>query len=147
MKDVFSRTPVTAWRVVLVVGIGLSLARSARAAERAVGAPATVAPATGPAAAAKVKIVLVGDSTVAPNGGWGPGFAKCLGPDAVCVNCAKGGRSSKSYTDEGWWQKALAERPDYVLVQFGHNDQPGKGPERETDPASTYPRNLARYVD
>ncbi len=22
--------------------------------------------------------------------------------------------------------------PDYLLIQFGHNDQPGKGPERES---------------
>jgi pectinesterase len=36
---------------------------------------------------------------------------------------------------------------DYYLIQFGHNDQPGKGPERETDPASTYWQFMARYVD
>ena len=36
---------------------------------------------------------------------------------------------------------------DYYLIQFGHNDEPGKGPDRETDPATTYPQNLARYVD
>jgi lysophospholipase L1-like esterase len=33
-----------------------------------------------------------------------------------------------------------------VLVQFGHNDMPGKGADRETDPA-TYRANMARYVD
>jgi beta-xylosidase len=42
---------------------------------------------------------------------------------------------------------ALAEAGDYVLIQFGHNDMPGKGEARETDPASTFPQNLARYVD
>jgi lysophospholipase L1-like esterase len=31
-------------------------------------------------------------------------------------------------------------------MQFGHNDGPGKGPERETDPETTYRANLARYV-
>jgi len=35
----------------------------------------------------------------------------------------------------------------YYLIQFGHNDEPGKGPERETDPKTTYRANIARYVD
>jgi pectinesterase len=65
----------------------------------------------------------------------------------VCTNLARGGRSSKSYLAEGHWQKALALKGDYYLIQFGHNDQPGKGPERETDPATTYTANMARYVD
>jgi lysophospholipase L1-like esterase len=30
--------------------------------------------------------------------------------------------------------------------QFGHNDQPGKGPERETEPETGYAANLARYL-
>ncbi|MDQ3813255.1 MAG: pectate lyase, partial [Armatimonadota bacterium] len=96
---------------------------------------------------AKVRIVLVGDSTVAPNGGWGPAFAKSFGPQAEVINLAAGGRSSKSFRDEGRWQKALEQKPDYILIQFGHNDQPGKGPERETDPNTTYYENMARYVD
>ena len=32
-------------------------------------------------------------------------------------------------------------------MQFGHNDEPGKGPERETDPATTFRAFMARYVD
>ncbi|MCX7049162.1 MAG: rhamnogalacturonan acetylesterase [Candidatus Sumerlaeota bacterium] len=96
---------------------------------------------------AKVKIVLIGDSTVEVSSGWGPGFAKCLTPEATCVNWARGGRSSKSFVAEGLWKKALAEKPDYVLIQFGHNDQPGKGPERETDPKTTYPEQMGKYVD
>jgi lysophospholipase L1-like esterase len=99
------------------------------------------------AAPARVRIVLVGDSTVAEKSGWGPGFARQVGPDAECLNMALGGRSSKSYADEGHWKKVLAARPDYVLIQFGHNDQPGKGPARETDPRTTYRDNMARYVD
>ena len=60
---------------------------------------------------------------------------------------ARNGRSSKSYLDEGHWRAALAKGADVVLIQFGHNDQPGKGPERETDPATTYRANLSRYID
>jgi pectinesterase len=70
-----------------------------------------------------------------------------LRPQAKYINWAKGGRSSKSFIAEGWWEKALAEKPDYVLIQFGHNDQPGKGPQRETDPATTYPQFMSRYID
>jgi lysophospholipase L1-like esterase len=103
---------------------------------------------SGPVGAAKaVKVVLVGDSTVADGSGWGPGFARRLGPGAACLNMARSGRSSKSYADEGHWKKALALQPDYVLIQFGHNDQPGKGPERETDPETSFRQNMGRYID
>jgi len=95
----------------------------------------------------KIRIVLVGDSTVTDEKGWGLGFEKLLKSGVVCVNWAKSGRSSKSYINEGWWQKALAEKPDYVLIQFGHNDMPGKGPDRETDPATTYLQYMSRYID
>jgi lysophospholipase L1-like esterase len=92
------------------------------------------------------RIVLVGDSTVASGTGWGDGFAKLLSPEVRCVNLGRGGRSSKSYRDEGHWKKALEAKPTWVLIQFGHNDQPGKGPERETDPKTTYRENLVRYI-
>lgn len=95
----------------------------------------------------KVRVVLVGDSTVAEKSGWGTAFIKRLAPDAEGINAARGGQSTKSFLDSGNWQKALALKPDWVLIQFGHNDQPGKGPNRETDPETTYRANLIRYVD
>ena len=70
-----------------------------------------------------------------------------LGPGAECINTAANGRSSKSFIDEGRWRDALALRGDYYLIQFGHNDEPGKGPDRETDPGTTYTANMSRYVD
>src|SRR6266511_2389562 len=100
-----------------------------------------------PAAAQPIKIVLVGDSTVNDEGGWGPGFRASFGPPVECINLARNGRSSKSFRDEGLWAPALDTKPSYVLIQFGHNDNPGKGPERETDPETTYRANLTRYVD
>jgi len=99
------------------------------------------------AAARKTKIVLVGDSTVTDTSGWGLGFKQFASDKADVVNMAANGRSSKSYIDEGRWKEALALKGDYYLIQFGHNDQPGKGPERETDPATTYRQFMARYVD
>ena len=93
-----------------------------------------------------VRIALVGDSTVTDDGGWGRGFKARVEEGAVVVNLAANGRSSKSYAAEGRWLDALRQQPDYVLIQFGHNDQPGKGAARETD-LPTYARNLERYVD
>lgn len=97
--------------------------------------------------ATRQRVVLVGDSTVAEQSGWGPAFAKLLRADVECLNFARGGRSSKSYRAEGHWDAAMKTKPTWVLIQFGHNDQPGKGPERETDPATTFPENIARYAD
>lgn len=98
------------------------------------------------------KIVLVGDSTTAVQGGWGPSFcAQHATSFLACVNLARGGRSSYNYRAEGSWDIALHEMRQgpyqavYVLVQFGHNDQPGK-PGRSTDLATEFPNNLRRYV-
>jgi lysophospholipase L1-like esterase len=93
------------------------------------------------------RVVLVGDSTVASDGGWGDGLARLFRPGVECVNMGRPGRSSKSYRAEGHWEKVLELKPQWVVIQFGHNDQPGKGPERETDPATTYRENMARYVE
>ena len=95
----------------------------------------------------KIRIALAGDSTVTEESGWGAGFKKCLTGEVECLNFSRGGRSSKSFTDEGHWAKCIESKPNYILIQFGHNDQPGKGPTRETDPNTTYRENMSRYVD
>jgi lysophospholipase L1-like esterase len=92
-----------------------------------------------------VKIVLVGDSTVATGGGWGPGFCADFSPRVTCVDDALNGRSSKSFIDEGAWKKALDEHGDYYLIQFGHNDQK-PNPALHTDPDTTFAANLHRYI-
>src|SRR3954470_22048905 len=99
------------------------------------------------------KIILVGDSTSAVMGGWGPSFCGYhVTSFMACVNLARGGRSSGNYRSEGSWDVALSEmrtkgyKDVWVLIQFGHNDQPGK-PGRSTDLATEFPANLARYVD
>lgn len=94
---------------------------------------------------AQVKIVLVGDSTVAPQGGWGPGFCADFTPNVTCIDDALNGRSSKSFIDEGAWRKALAQHGDYYLIQFGHNDEKPDAA-RHTDPDTTYAANLRRYI-
>jgi lysophospholipase L1-like esterase len=98
------------------------------------------------------KIVLVGDSTTAVQGGWGPAFcARHVSSFLSCVNLARGGRSTYNYRAEGSWAIALQEmqpgayRDVHVLIQFGHNDQPGK-PGRSTELQREFPDNLRRYV-
>lgn len=91
-----------------------------------------------------VSIVLVGDSTVTDNAGWGLGFRQFLSKDVRLVNTAQGGRSSMSFRTEGRWEKALALKADYYLIQFGHNNEPGK-PGRSTD-MPTFASDMRAYV-
>ena len=101
---------------------------------------------------ARVRIILVGDSTMAVKSGYGPGFCEHVTAEVRCLNMAKGGRSTSSYRAEGSWDQVLAElnrggfAATYVLIQFGHNDQPGK-PGRSTDLATEFGPNLRRYVE
>lgn len=97
------------------------------------------------AAETKIKIVLVGDSTVTDNAGWGLGFKQFLTDGADCINTSQGGRSSESFRREGRWTNALALKGDYYLVQFGHNNEPGK-PGRSTD-MLTFVSNMVSYVE
>jgi beta-galactosidase/beta-glucuronidase/acetyl esterase/lipase/lysophospholipase L1-like esterase len=109
-----------------------------------------------PAASSRreVSLVVVGDSTAAtydaqhPYQGWGGVLSELLDDRVRVTNLARGGRSSKSFRDEGLWDEARRIDADYVLIGFGHNDNPGKGPERYTDPApgGEFRGNLARYV-
>lgn len=97
------------------------------------------------AAANKIKIVLVGDSTVTDDAGWGLGFKQFLTDDVECINTSRGGRSSQSFMTEGRWTNALAVKGNYYLIQFGHNNEPGK-PGRSTD-MPTFVTNMKQYVD
>ena len=101
-------------------------------------------------------IFVIGDSTAANKDttggkverGWGMMLQNCFDADYIVVdNHAVNGRSSKSFLDEGRWEKVLEKiRPgDYVIIQFGHNDEKAQ-PDRHTDPGSTFDYNLARYV-
>ncbi len=103
------------------------------------------------------KVYMIGDSTMAnkpltppqPERGWGqllPVYWKH--PDAI-HNHAKNGRSSKSFRTEGLWSPILEklEQGDWVVIQFGHNDEKKESPERFTDPKSTFREELRRYID
>ena len=101
-------------------------------------------------------IFVIGDSTAAKKDtttgkverGWAMMLQNCFDPDYIVVdNHAVNGRSSKSFIDEGRWDKVLEKiQPgDYVIIQFGHNDEKSQ-PARHTDPGSTFDYNLAKFV-
>jgi acetyl esterase/lipase/lysophospholipase L1-like esterase len=83
--------------------------------------------------------------------GYGDALCRHFKPEVTCINAAKGGRSTSSYREEGSWATVMQElakagsfSATYVLIQFGHNDQPGK-PGRSTT-LEQFTANLSRYA-
>lgn len=73
---------------------------------------------------------LIGDSTVAVNGGWGDGFLSYLNSPAEGDNRGVSGSTTVSWKSSGRWDKLIqdigAAKTDFepvVTIQFGHNDQ------------------------
>lgn len=100
-------------------------------------------------------IYLAGDSTVcdykpeqAPMTGWGQALRDFCKPGVTVRNLAVGGRSTKSFQDEGRWKKLLAQlKPgDFVLIQFGHNDQKKDRPALYAEAGTDYRANLEKFV-
>lgn len=120
-----------------------------------------------------IKVYLIGDSTVAdyslerdynkkryPLMGWGQVLQPLLhhdslknlkplikGDSAVVLDRAKGGRSTRSFFEEGRWKPILdtLEKNDLVLIQFGHNDAAKDKPDRYVD-VPGYKDFLRMYV-
>ena len=100
-------------------------------------------------------IFVIGDSTAANKDisggkqerGWAMALQAYFDDNILVDNHAVNGRSSKSFIDEGRWDKVLQKmKPgDYVIIQFGHNDEKPKA-DRHTDPGSTFDYNLAKFV-
>ena len=75
-------------------------------------------------------LFIAGDSTAArgrgeTQQGWGVPFADYFDPAKInIVNRARGGRSSRTFINEGLWDQLLSDvkAGDTVLIQFGHND-------------------------
>ncbi len=104
-----------------------------------------------------ITVFMIGDSTMAnkpldkenPERGWGQMLPIYLEGAIKVDNHAVNGRSSKSFIDEGRWEKVREQiRPgDYVIIQFGHNDEKAKSPDRYTVPGSTFDANLKKFVN
>lgn len=103
----------------------------------------------------KTTIFMIGDSTMAnksitggkPERGWGHVLGGFFTEDIIIDNHAVNGRSSKSFIDEGRWDRVLSRiKPgDYVVIQFGHNDEKSN-PSLYTAPGSTFDANLECFV-
>lgn len=102
-----------------------------------------------------VKIFIAGDSTAQTYNeekdglikGWGQMLPLFFGNEVQVVNHAMGGRSTKTFINEGRWDKLLTEvsAGDYVFIQFGHNDASTR-PERHTS-YDEYRDNLIRMIN
>lgn len=105
----------------------------------------------------KPTIYMVGDSTMAdrptpernPYRGWGQMLPTFFDDSVVVRNFAVNGRSTKSFIDEGKWAAVIAQvrKGDYVLIQFGHNDEKKEDSLRHTEPNGSFKRNLERFVN
>jgi len=91
-------------------------------------------------------LFIVGDSTVHNPGrgerGWGDVLGKSFDTNNIRVeNHALGGRSSRTFITQGYWDMILAAaKPgDFVLIQMGHNDG---GPLDDTNRARGSIRSL-----
>jgi lysophospholipase L1-like esterase len=102
----------------------------------------------------RIRVLLAGDSTMQDTNhdknadwGWGQVFPRFFGDSVAIRNFAKGGRSTRTFIEEGLWDKLLAEADtgDCVFIQFGHNDASQKKPDRYTPPEQ-YRANLLRFV-
>ncbi|MCU4677098.1 rhamnogalacturonan acetylesterase [Catenovulum sp. 2E275] len=103
----------------------------------------------------KPSVYIVGDSTASeykadryPRTGWGMRLQNQLADGVKVVNAAVSGRSSRSFINEGHFDKVKAniKAGDYLIIQFGHNDQKDTN-NRYTDPATSYKTYLTQYIE
>jgi lysophospholipase L1-like esterase len=107
-----------------------------------------------PTPATPLRIVLIGDSTICnypatqPDRGWGQ-FVEERFKEGVArvINLAAPGRSTKTFILEGQWEQALAEKPDYIFIQYGHNDSHDPDKPESTNAATDCKEYLRRYID
>lgn len=102
----------------------------------------------------KVTIFLAGDSTMSikadnkrPETGWGMPFASFFNNEVIVDNRAANGRSTRTFIAEGKWSKLINDlkEGDYVMIQFGHNDQSKEKEDRYTSPQD-FKINLEKFV-
>ena len=95
------------------------------------------------------RIVTLGDSTMQynnfskfPQTGWPQALDRFV--KVPIINFARNGRSTKSFIDQGLFEKALEEikEDDLVLIEFGHNDLKKNDPLRYTEAYGSYQENL-----
>jgi fibronectin type 3 domain-containing protein len=103
----------------------------------------------------KPTVYIAGDSTVQtydeywrPEAGWGQMIPRYFSSDITFKNHAIGGRSTKSFINEGRLDNVLRiiKPNDYFLIQFGHNDATVSIPERYAS-VPDYKNYLKTYIN
>lgn len=98
---------------------------------------------------------MIGDSTMAdkprlehPERGWGQLFKTLVRAPATVVNHAANGRSTRSFIHEGRWKKVAdsLKAGDWVVIQFGHNDEKVDKPNVGAEARGLYQENLRKFV-
>ncbi len=104
----------------------------------------------------KITIFLIGDSTMAnkpldenPERGWGQLFPNYMTDEVEIQNHAVNGRSTKSFITEHRWDTVMSrlKAGDFVMIQFGHNDQKVEDSNRSAPAHTLYKENLIRFVN
>lgn len=102
---------------------------------------------------AKITIYLIGDSTMSikqtksyPETGWGMPFVYFFDESVTVDNRAMNGRSTRTFIDEKRWQPVAdnLHEGDYVLIQFGHNDEVPTKKSYTTE--AEFRANLIRFI-
>jgi lysophospholipase L1-like esterase len=101
-----------------------------------------------------ITVYLIGDSTLSikekryyPETGWGMPFVHFFNESVTVDNRAMNGRSTGSFIAENRWQPVAdnLQAGDYVLIQFGHNDEVKTKKTYTTE--AEFQANLIRFVD
>ena len=98
-------------------------------------------------------VYLAGDSTVTdqlgePAASWGQMLTRFFKPEVAVANHAESGETMKSFIVERRLDKMLSRMKagDWLLIQFGHNDQKKNWPQTYVDAATTYRAYLRAYI-
>lgn len=101
-------------------------------------------------------VYCIGDSTMAnkkdsdrnPEHGWAQVLQPFFNNNIVVDNRAVNGRSTKSFINEKRWDSIYKKlkKGDYVIIEFGHNDEKIEDSTRYTNPHTSYRYNLIRFV-
>ncbi|SFD25423.1 rhamnogalacturonan acetylesterase [Spirosoma endophyticum] len=102
---------------------------------------------------AKITVYLIGDSTMSikqmksyPETGWGMPFVYFFDESVTVDNRAMNGRSTRTFIEEKRWQPVAdnLHEGDYVLIQFGHNDEVPTKKSYTTE--AEFRANLIRFI-
>ncbi len=101
-------------------------------------------------------IYYIGDSTVQfnkidtyPQTGMSQVLSLFTAEGVTVHPHGKNGRSTKSFLEEGRFEpvKEALSQGDFLLIQFGHNDEKIQDPSRYTQPFGAYQENLRYFIE